>query len=598
MSERGSRGSERRSRGSARRGRREQSAAQTIAPIYKRLPKGPHSITATGVAHHQRIRMHGAMIEAVATRGYRQTTVKHVIGLAGVSRRAFYEQFANKEDCFLETFDLIVHRVVKRVSEAYRSTEGEIEQRLGAAFATLAEEVDSNFKALHLAVIEAQTAGIGGLRRLRRVTAMLEGLLSHGLPGRGETEPLPLPIARAIIGGLRGMTCEHLQGERSQGERLEDLAALTEELLQWSLLLRSPAIAALRPRPCSNAPFAQPVQLPPAAPSPERAHEPGAAGGRADQREALGASAPGRAAPRGGRRGGGRRGAAHPGERAQLLRSVIDLTLRERFDDLSKLRIADEAGVTIDAFMAFFADKQDCYLAALDMLGGEVLQLVADPGLVSDDWAGAVCATVPALLSHLAAHPACTITLATKSLEAGPRALENTTTFAREAAMLLTEGAPQPASSRLAVEGIAGALWHTLYSEVVAGRGHRLPILAEYLSFVVLAPFLGPEEAVEAVIASRPATSSAPVAGAALGEVCEDDADEQRDDDHDDQRGVAGAEDPVDLDVFEVEHGEQRGEHGEHDEAAGARQLTAAALGLGTGSGVARRGGHARVDAR
>src|ERR1700691_3532137 len=115
------------SRGSTRRAGRESGTAQTIAPIYKRLPKGPHGITATGVAHHQRIRMHGAMIEAIPTRGYRNTSVKHVIGLAGVSRRAFYEQFANKEDCFLETFDLIAARSVKRVPGAYRAPSGALE---------------------------------------------------------------------------------------------------------------------------------------------------------------------------------------------------------------------------------------------------------------------------------------------------------------------------------------------------------------------------------------------------------------------------------------------------------------------------------------
>jgi AcrR family transcriptional regulator len=590
MSERGSRGSGRRSRGAARPGSSERSATQTIAPIYKRLPKGPHGITATGVAHHQRIRMHGAMIEAVATRGYRQTSVKLVIGLAGVSRRAFYEQFANKEDCFLETFDLVVHRVVQRVSEAYRAGGDELEEQLGAALGALAQEVEGNAKALHLAVLDTQTAGVGGLRRLRSVTAMLEGLLSHGLVDSGEREPLALPVTRAIIGGLRGVTCEHLQDRRSQAP-----AELARELLQWSLLLRSPAVAGLRPRPCSNAPFEHPVQLDGGgrARSARDARGHGAHE-RAHEHEMPAARSSARRAGTGAGRRGGRRATARESQRAQLLGSAIDLTLRERFDDLSKLRIADEAGVTIDAFMALFTDKQDCYLAALDMLGDEVLQLVASPGLVSEDWAGAVCATVAELLSYLAAHPAQTITLATKSLEVGLRALENTTALMRDVATLLTEGAPAPARPTIAVEAIAGALWHTLYSEVVAGRGHRLPILAEYLSFVVLAPFLGPEEAVQAIVASRPAALDAP-AGAALDEVGEHDADEQRDHDHDDQRSVTGAEDPVDLDAFQVEHGEQRDQHGEQRDAAGACQLATTALGLGTG-GVAAKGRHNRVD--
>ena len=89
-----------------------QTKTPAVVPIYERLPKGPHSIGATGVARNQRIRMYGGMIEAVATRGYARTSVRLVIGLAGVSRRVFYEQFSGKEECFLATFDLIVKRAV------------------------------------------------------------------------------------------------------------------------------------------------------------------------------------------------------------------------------------------------------------------------------------------------------------------------------------------------------------------------------------------------------------------------------------------------------------------------------------------------------
>ena len=65
---------------------------------------------------NQRTRMHGAMIEAVAINGYERTSVKQVVGLAGVSRRSFYEQFANKQECFLATYDVIATRGAGRVA--------------------------------------------------------------------------------------------------------------------------------------------------------------------------------------------------------------------------------------------------------------------------------------------------------------------------------------------------------------------------------------------------------------------------------------------------------------------------------------------------
>jgi AcrR family transcriptional regulator len=524
---------------------RDPEAGQAIAPIYKRLPKGPHGITAPEVAHHQRIRMHGAMIEAVATRGYENTSVKHVIGLAGVSRRAFYEQFANKEDCFMETFDLIVNRGIKRINQAYRSTSGSSEQRLRTAFRAFVEEVQTNSKALHLVVIDAQIAGPEGLQRLQRTTGMFEGLLSNTFSDPRHPDALPLPVVRAIVGGLRRATFMRLRDGHPQG-----LARLTDEMLRWSLLFKSPAVCELRPRPCSYPPFPPLLELAPA-----------------------------------------------PGEddRARLLRSAIDLALRERMGELSSLRIADEAGVPIETFLALFADTRACYMAALDMLGDELLQLVADPGLVSTEWSAAVCRTIDSLLRYLASNPALASTLATSVFNAGPRAIENVGDLAYEVATLLTEGAPRRPRSKLAVEGVAGALWHTLYSEVAAGRGHRLPVLTEYLSYVVLSPFIGAEAAARAVVDSRLATTPT-LAGAPLSEVSENGADEQGDHDHDDQRSATGVDDPVNLDVFKVEDGEQGGKHRERQQPTGSRQLAvAAASGAAPGSGGGS--GHPTLDA-
>src|ERR1700680_4537245 len=108
-------------------------AAPRVAPLYKRLPHGPHRLERNEVILNQRTRIHGALIEAVAQDGYEGTSIKQVIGLAGVSRRSFYEQFANKEECFLVTFDLIARREVKQIRRAYLGAGGTLEERARAA---------------------------------------------------------------------------------------------------------------------------------------------------------------------------------------------------------------------------------------------------------------------------------------------------------------------------------------------------------------------------------------------------------------------------------------------------------------------------------
>ncbi len=71
----------------------------------ERLPHGRHGLTREEVEDSQRSRMLRAMAEAVAENGYASTPVSEVLKRARVSRETFYEHFANKEECFLASYD-------------------------------------------------------------------------------------------------------------------------------------------------------------------------------------------------------------------------------------------------------------------------------------------------------------------------------------------------------------------------------------------------------------------------------------------------------------------------------------------------------------
>src|SRR5262249_21202872 len=120
------------------------------APLYKRLPRGPHRLGRRAVAQHQRLRIHGAMVQAVASDGYDALSVRLLIALAGVSRRSFYEQFASKQDCFLATFDVIARQQLASARLACARTGGGPERRLEAALATCASAVVADREAAAL----------------------------------------------------------------------------------------------------------------------------------------------------------------------------------------------------------------------------------------------------------------------------------------------------------------------------------------------------------------------------------------------------------------------------------------------------------------
>jgi AcrR family transcriptional regulator len=95
-------------------------ARRTIARP-ARLPRGGrHPLTQQAVAESQRQRLLLAIVKSVADKGYTATTVADVIGLAGVSRRTFYEQFANIEACFLAAYDDGLRSLLQAIAEALR----------------------------------------------------------------------------------------------------------------------------------------------------------------------------------------------------------------------------------------------------------------------------------------------------------------------------------------------------------------------------------------------------------------------------------------------------------------------------------------------
>jgi AcrR family transcriptional regulator len=83
-----------------------------------RLPSGRHGLTREAVVASQRGRLIDAMAEVVAEKGYAATTVADVVERAGVSRRTFYEQFTDKEACFLAAYDVGLNVVLGRIKEA------------------------------------------------------------------------------------------------------------------------------------------------------------------------------------------------------------------------------------------------------------------------------------------------------------------------------------------------------------------------------------------------------------------------------------------------------------------------------------------------
>ncbi len=136
----------------------------TPRPAPAQLPRGRHGLSRKQVVESQRGRMLRAMADAMAEKGYANTSVADVIARAGVSRETFYEQFGSKQDCFLAAFDAAGEILLGRVTGA-APDEGtpadRFEQVLGVYLETLASEPAY----ARLFLVEAHAAGPEAIRR-------------------------------------------------------------------------------------------------------------------------------------------------------------------------------------------------------------------------------------------------------------------------------------------------------------------------------------------------------------------------------------------------------------------------------------------------
>jgi AcrR family transcriptional regulator len=141
------------------------------------------------------------MIEVVAERGYPETRVVDVIGVAGVSRKTFYELFDSKEDCFLAAYDVLLGNLLGEATESFEAQPGATwAERVCSALEALLEHLATHPEEARFAIVEVLAAGPKALARrdaaLRQFTGFLEA-------GRSETSvELPGITSLSLAGGI------------------------------------------------------------------------------------------------------------------------------------------------------------------------------------------------------------------------------------------------------------------------------------------------------------------------------------------------------------------------------------------------------------
>jgi AcrR family transcriptional regulator len=165
------------------------------------VPTGRHGLPADIVATHQRERLLAATIEMVAKRGYRGTSLDHIVKSARVGYVAFYELFEDKEDCFLAAFDRIVEET-REVLVAAVSREAEWPEQICAALYSLFEMIAANPARARVGLVEIQAAGRKAYARYEEAIDGAAPMLREGRNLSAEAAALSDTLEEAILGGI------------------------------------------------------------------------------------------------------------------------------------------------------------------------------------------------------------------------------------------------------------------------------------------------------------------------------------------------------------------------------------------------------------
>jgi AcrR family transcriptional regulator len=195
-------------------------------------------------------------------------------------------------------------------------------------------------------------------------------------------------------------------------------------------------------------------------------------------------------------------------QRERLLAATLRATAELGYREFSVQDVLDRAGVSRPTFYEHFANKEDCFLAALDAAALRLrTRLDAVAGENGESWRDRLRLELEELLLFIAEEPDAAMTLVVDARAACTAALlrrdELLDRFAACIDRQVREGLPElPPPSATSAAGIVGGIEAVLYSRLYRGDCEDLMSLLPSLMYFAVLPYEGHEAANEEMAAA------------------------------------------------------------------------------------------------
>jgi AcrR family transcriptional regulator len=406
----------------------------------------------------QRSRLLEALISLTATSGYTQTRVGDLASEAGVSRATFYEQFRDKEECFLVAHDALAERLL---ADARSALAGENPTySIVDAIAKFAARQRQEFSFL---TYEAMRAGPTALDRRERLIAALAEEFDAALGEATEALALDVP-GWILLGGL-------IRVLGIRGRRGEPVAsALPSELAAWIITYES-------------------------------ATDTGRAAGLRAPSGSLATGPrlyPGLRAPQPLPRGRHRLPSAvvKRVQRERILHATAQVIQTTGYQNTTVADIVAAAGISREVFYSHFRSRSEAFIETHQLVFEQMMAATAGGFFAAaGPWQEQVWQSARASIAFLLDAPSFANFAFVESYALGEAVASRTDDAVLAFTSLLAEGSRQlPEASKIpqsVPDAIVGAIMETVAHYARKDRAEELADLLPLLTYLIVAPFMG-----------------------------------------------------------------------------------------------------------